>query len=204
MLNKKVAGLIMSGLMAISVVGCGKYSDKCNPEYYMLGQTIMGCEGFGETLEERVENTLLYVNEDEENKVTLTINNVGDTFKFNDEIYRVTIEKFIFSKKNNDDKQFSNAQYGLLVKLNSILYDEYEEFTKSESIKKYISDDLYNEVKEVYSDYINTLHDICENYNGELSEEELMEIEWNNKRYEGIKEDIAKEISIEFIQNIFN
>lgn len=203
-MNKKVAGLIMSGLMAISVVGCGKYEDKCNPEYYMIGQTIIGTTIYGDTLNERVENTILNTNKDENYKLELDINCEGETFKYNDKIYRMTIDEIIISKGNNDEGQFSDIQYGLLIGLNAELRKEYEEFKESESIKKYISNSLYEEVKEMYSDYVESTYYITEDYKGELSEDELLEIEWNNERYEEVMEDVAEEISVEFIQDILN
>ena len=145
-LNKKVIGLLMASVMSLSIVGCGKYKDKCNPEYCMLGQTMIGSEGYGTTLNERVETILLETNKDEEYKVILNIDNVGDTFEYNDKIYRYTISSFEYSKGINDDNQFSDAQYGVLVGLYWDIKEEYDEFVESESTKKYISDDLYKEM----------------------------------------------------------
>ena len=203
-LNKKVIGLLMASVMSLSIVGCGKYKDKCNPEHYMLGQTMIGCEGYGTTLNERVETILLETNKDEEHKVILNINNVGDTFKYNDEIYRSTISRFEYSKGINDDNQFSDAQYGVLVSLYWDIKEEYDEFVESESTKKYISDDLYNESIEMYEDYMNTIYEIIQNYNGELNEKELTEIEYHNQHYETIKNKIAEEMAVGFVDDIID
>ena len=37
---KKIIGLVIIGMLSMGMVGCGKYIDKCNPEYFMIGQTM--------------------------------------------------------------------------------------------------------------------------------------------------------------------
>ena len=203
-LNKKVIGLLMASVMSLSIVGCGKYKDKCNPEYCMLGQTMIGSEGYGTTLNERVETILLETNKDEEYKVILNIDNVGDTFEYNDKIYRYTISSFEYSKGINDDNQFSDAQYGVLVGLYWDIKEEYDEFVESESTKKYISDDLYNESIEMYEDYMNVIYEITKNYNGELNEKELPKLDHYKKHYKTIKNKVVEKMAGEFIDDIFS
>ncbi len=202
-INKKVIGLILVGIASINITGCGKYENKCNPEYYMIGQTMIGCEDFGNTLDKRVETLLLNTNKNNE-KAILNINNVGNIFEFNGEKYRYTIERFELSKENNEDGQFSDAQYGILGGINSDLNKEYDGFTETEFIKENISNDLYMEAIEMYKDYINITYDIYENYDGELNEEELMELEYHNQRYGTVKEEMIDEMSGSIIENIFS
>lgn len=202
-MKNKVMGLVLAGILSVGMVGCGKYENKCNPEYYMIGQTMSHCESYGNTLNERVKTLLLDTNKDNE-KVILNIKNVGSLFEFNGEKYRYTIERFELSKENNEDNQFSDAQCGILGGVNADLNNEYDEFIKSETMKENISDDLYIKSVEMYKNYINTTYDIYENYDGELNEEELMELEYHNQRYGTIKEEMINEMSKTFIENIFN
>ena len=164
---------------------------------------MVSCVDFGNTLDKRVETLLLNTNKNNE-KVILNINNVGNVFEFNGEKYRYTIEKFELSKENNKNGQFSDAQYGILGGINSDLNKEYDEFTKTEFIKENISDDLYMEATEMYKDYINITYDIYDDYNGELNEEELIELEYHNQHYKTVKEEMIDEMSGAVIENIFS
>ena len=88
--------------------------------------------------------------------------------------------------------------------VNILLNEEYDEFTESEVMAEKVNDDLYNEAVEMYTEYINITYDLYENYDGELSEEELMELEYINNRYGNLKEDLAEELAEKLTEEIID
>ena len=56
----------------------------------------------------------------------------------------------------------------------------------------------------MYEDYMNVIYEIEQNYNGELDEKELTEIEYHNQHYETIKNKIAEEMAGGFVDDIID
>lgn len=166
---KKIISLIISGILMISMVGCGDYKDKGNQEYIMMGYNYYdGWDGL--TLDEIVDRTLLDENAESEKE------------------------------------GFADYQYGLLLRVNNEVYDEYEEFIEEFEDMEIISEDLYNDSIDMYSDYINTTSKMVKKYNNKLNEKELEKINELNKKYRKIHKRLEKEATeymIKQFQDIF-
>lgn len=183
---KKIISLLIMCMLTIGMVGCNNYKENCNQEYCIMGQTLYNCSRYeNKRLDEKVKELILEVNDNK--SLTMNITNKGDTFEgFDGEIYEITLDEFKYSKNNNDDGQFSDAQYGVLHSIGVDLKEEKNEFIETFGDNRSFiksDSDFYNDVIEMYDEYHSVIVNIIEDYNGSLSEEDLMKIKHMNSTY---------------------
>lgn len=191
---KKIASLVVSGMLMLSMVGCGQY--KYDEELVFIGQVIFKDKKEETTFGRAVEELIIDTNEGKEEVYDVSVC-TGETFKDTQgNIRTVKSEGVIFSlnKSTREDKKidFEHMQYGILMQMNCDLNELQQEF-----IEKYqyedINEKLYNDVIQMYNDYIQATNDLIQNYDGTLSEDELNQIKFYNEHMENMIGTFAKE-----------
>ena len=136
-------------------------------------------------------------------------NSKDDTFKWvDDKVYQYTLDEFKYSKDDNKDGQFSDAQFGILQAIRYDLTEEKDEFIETFSDGESFIDpnsDLYNDIIEMYNEYISIIGNIIDNYKGELSEEDLRNIRYINSQYSKlVEEEVGKVFVKEMFKRVYN
>lgn len=205
-LNKKMLILGLSALLIIGMmVSCGNdYGNKCDPEYGMIGYNLYDMDELKNNgLIGLVDNALLYINENEDGEITISNEWwIGEPYEWEDgKIRERKISTMVFSQKNNKDNQFSDMQYGLLLRIRYELAEEKEELIKQEDS---LDKSIYSTVLGEFEDYEMAISNIIEDYNGELSNEDILEIKYHNKALKNELKNMTENIIINGIGNIIN